>query len=203
MGREIFDDYLVDAQIGIKTVGRNDKHSDTHRYPYEATEYFVLERLIDSGFIKDKDVLLDYGCGMARVPIYLNKKVGCRGYGIEFVEEFYEKAIENVNISGCENTVEIVCGRAEKYNLPTDVTSCFFFNPFDVGIMRGVMGQIIKSYEINPRRINLFFYYPQDEYVAFLMTVPELVFVDEIDCTDIKAVDKRRNIIMIFSLGGE
>ena len=29
--------------------------------------------------------------------------------------------------------------------------------------------------------MRLFFYYPQDEYVAFLMGVDELDFVDEID----------------------
>ncbi len=31
----------------------------------------------------------------------------------------------------------------------------------------------------------LFFYYPSDEYISYLMTVDELVFSDEIDCRDL------------------
>lgn len=108
-----FDEYLIDAQLGIKTVGRNEKHADTHRYPYEPTEYFVLDRLMESGYIDNQDVLMDYGCGMGRVPIYLHNKIGCRGYGIEFVKEFYEQASENAKVSGYDGKILFVRGRAE------------------------------------------------------------------------------------------
>lgn len=37
----------------------------------------------------------------------------------------------------------------------------------------------------NPRPMTLFFYYPDEEYVAYLMTKNELMFVDEIDCIDL------------------
>ena len=46
----------------------------------------------------------------------------------------------------------------------------------------------------------MFFYYPSDEYIAFLMNVPELSFVDEIDCTDIAALEKSRNVVMVFEI---
>lgn len=200
MSKENFEDYLTDAKFGIHTAGRNDKHSDTHKYPYEPTEYFVLDRLIDSGFIDKTDVLMDYGCGMGRVPIYLNKRVGCIGYGIECVKEFYEKARENVVFAGCEEKIIISLGTAERFLLPENVTACFFFNPFDLGILRNVMKQVRKSYEENPRRIMFFFYYPQDEYVAFLMTAPGLEFVDEIDCAKAGSESTRRDIIMVFSM---
>lgn len=200
MRKELFDEFLIDAELGIKTTGRNDKHADTHRYPYEPTAYSIIGRLIDSEFLSDKDILFDYGCGMGRVPIYLHKKVGCKAYGIEIVEDFYNIACNNAQNSNCNNEVKFVCGRAENYELPSDVTACFFFNPFDIGIMRGVMKQIIKSYDECPREISLFFYYPQDEYIAYLSTIDELEFIDEIDCSDIEAVDVRRNRIMIFNI---
>ena len=44
----------------------------------------------------------------------------------------------------------------------------------------------------------MFFYYPQDEYVAFLMGVDELDFVDEIDCMDLFTENDDRNRVLIF-----
>lgn len=200
--KEDFKEFLMDSQLNIRTTGRNDKHSDTHRYPYEPTSYTVLERVVESGFLIQEDVLLDYGCGMGRVPIFLHNQIGCRGIGIELVKEFYKNACANAKTNGCEEDVLFVNGRAEKYEVPPNVTACFFFNPFDLGIMRGVMNKILDSFDKNPRRIRLFFYYPQDEYIAFLSTVDELEFVDEIDCMDLFAKDERRNRVIIFDCVG-
>ena len=46
----------------------------------------------------------------------------------------------------------------------------------------------------------LFFYYPSDEYVSYLMTVDEIAFYDEIDCRDLFEGDNQRERIMIFEL---
>lgn len=43
----------------------------------------------------------------------------------------------------------------------------------------------MNSYYENRRTVKLFFYYPSDEYIAYLMTVEELLFSDEIDCRDL------------------
>ena len=53
----------IDKLLQIKTTGRDDSNSDRYRYPYEPTPYSVLERLANSGLIRKKDVVLDYGCG--------------------------------------------------------------------------------------------------------------------------------------------
>lgn len=37
----------------------------------EPTPYCVLERLANSGLIRKKDVVLDYGCGKGRVDFFL------------------------------------------------------------------------------------------------------------------------------------
>lgn len=195
-----FREILTDEELRIKTCGRDDNYSDTHRYPYEPTSYDVLDRLLESGYISADDCLLDYGCGKGRVPIYLHKKLGCSTYGIELVEDFFHMAEKNVKSSSCEDKVRFVLGKAEEYQVPHEVTACFFFNPFDLGIMRGVMNRILDSYDGNPRIIRCFFYYPQDEYVAFLSTIPELDFVDEIDCMDLFEKEDRRNRIMIFDV---
>ena len=48
-----------DKLLQIKTCGRDDVNSDEYRYPYEPTDYCVLERLVDSGLIGKDDVVLD------------------------------------------------------------------------------------------------------------------------------------------------
>ena len=50
------------------------------------------------------------------------------------------------------------------------------------------------------RGIQLFFYYPSDEYISYLMTVEELVFSDEIDCRDLFPGNDSRERIVIFEL---
>ena len=69
-------------------------------------------------------------------------------------------------------------------------------------ILRKVMARIIASYYAHPREMFLFFYYPADEYIAYLMTVDELEFYDEIECDDLFAGKDPRERIMIFQLPG-
>ena len=98
-----------------------------------------------------------------------------------------------------ENT-EFILTRAEAFSVPPEVDSLYFFNPFSVEILRKVMAGILNSYYDTPREILLFFYYPSDEYISYLMTVDELDFYDEIDCGDLFAGNEQRERILIFSL---
>lgn len=193
-----FDDYLMDAKIGIKTVGRIDVFADDFSYPYEPTTYSVLERVVESGYISEDDFLVDYGAGKGRVAIYLNHRIGCKACGIELIEAFVNDAIENVNAIGKENEIFFAWGKAQQWEVPTEATCLFFFNPFSIEILEGVMSQILDSYYANPRKIRLFFYYPQMEYIAYLMGIDELEFFDEIDCKDLFEKKDDRNRIMIF-----
>ena len=90
--------------------------------------------------------------------------------------------------------------RAEIWPVPADVNRCYFFNPFSVEILRKVMARILESYYDMPREIFLFFYYPSDGYIAFLMTVEELEFYEEIECDDLFDGADPRERIMIFRL---
>lgn len=44
------------------------------------------------------------------------------------------------------------------------------------------------------------YYYPSDEYVSYLMTVHELMFIDEIDCRDLFEGDNSREKILVFGI---
>ena len=58
----------------------------------------------------------------------------------------------------------------------------------------------MESYYEEPRELLLFFYYPSDEYISYLMTVDELAFLDEIDCRDLFDGENPRERIMIFEV---
>ena len=45
----------------------------------------------------------------------------------------------------------------------------------------------------------LFFYYPSEEYISYLMTVEELEFYDEIHCGDLfSGIDSRERIVIFL-----
>lgn len=187
-----------DKLLQIKTTGRDDSNSDQYRYPYEPTPYTVLERLANSGLIRKKDVVLDYGCGKGRVDFFLSYQTRAKTIGIEYDERIYQSAIENQKKAVSGAKTEFVLTRAEEYEVPEKVNVCYFFNPFSVELLRKVMARIVESYYTNPREITLCFYYPSDEYVSYLMTVDELEFYDEIDCGDLFESEDSREQIMIF-----
>lgn len=191
-----------DRLLRIRTTGRDDSHADQYRYPYEPTPYSVLERLAQSGRIWKKQVLLDYGCGKGRVDFFLAYQAGCRSIGIEYDDRIYEKAVENQKAAVSSGRVRMEQANAEMFPVPPEVDRIYFFNPFSVEILQKVMNRILDSYYEQMRPIQLFFYYPSDEYLFYLMTVDELMFEDEIECGDLFPGEDPRERIVIFELGG-
>ncbi|MBO4337858.1 MAG: SAM-dependent methyltransferase [Lachnospiraceae bacterium] len=206
-----FDEYMIDARLHIRSIGRIDSYSDDHIYPYEPTSYSVLERLAESGLITERDHLLDYGCGKARILIYMHYKTGCRASGVEMMRDFYD--VGKANVESYDKTIcrprgkscgiELICGAAQTYELPPTVNRIFFFNPFSVEVFESVMKRVMDSFYENSRRILLFLYYPQDEYITYLSRLDEVMFEDEIDCMDLFQGRDKRNRIMIYEIGGE
>lgn len=187
-----------DKYLQIKTGGRDDTNSDEYRFPYEPTPYCVLERLVCCDLIVKGDTVLDYGCGKGRVGFFLSHRTKANTIGIEYDERFYNIALDNQKTALSRERTRFILKSAEEFEVPQEVTRCYFFNPFSVDILRKVMAKIIKSYYECPREILLFFYYPSDDYMCYLMTVDELEFYDEIDCEDLFSAKDPRERIMIF-----
>ena len=190
---------IMDRQLKIQTGGRDDNREDTYHHPYEPTPYTVLERLAESEYITRDNILVDYGCGKGRVDFYFSAQVGCQTIGVDFDERMIRKALENKRSFAGKRKPEFLCISAENYEI-TDADCFYFFNPFSREILCSVLGKIIDSYYSNPRSMTLFFYYPDEEYVAYLMTKNELMFVDEIDCMDLFEGENERERILIFEI---
>ena len=189
-----------DRLLKIKTMGRDDSNADQYRYPYEPTPYAVLERLANSGWIRKGDVLLDYGCGKGRVDCYLSYQTRCHSIGVEYDPRIYEAVAANQKTAVSGSRTEFVLADAGAYEVPETVNRAYFFNPFSVELLKKVVRRILDSWYENPREIRLFFYYPSDEYMAYLMTVDELMFADEIDCRDLFDGKDVRERIVLFEI---
>ncbi len=189
-----------DKLLQIQTCGRDELGADEYHHPYEPTPYCVLERLAKSGFFGEGDVVLDYGCGKGRVGFFLSYRTRARSVGIEYDARIYEDAMSNRKSTVSRVMPDFVLTRAEEYEVPGDVNRCYFFNPFSVEIFHKVMARICDSWYEHPREIFLFFYYPADEYISYLMTIDELEFYDEIVCVDLFEGNDPRERIMIFQL---
>ena len=189
-----------DKLLKVKTTGRDDSNSDQYRYPYEPTPYCVLERLANSGLIGKKNKLLDYGTGKGRVCFYLSYQTRCRSVGIEYDERIFAEAKENQERAVSGNRTSFMKANAESCSVPEDIDRCYFFNPFSVEILKKVLARIYESFYENPREILLFFYYPSDEYVSYLMTEEQLLFSNEIDCMDLFGGNNQREKILVFDV---
>ena len=190
-----------DKLLQIRSAGRDESGADQYHHPYEPTPYSVLERLAGSGFLGKEDTVLDYGCGKGRVGFFLTYRTRAKVIGIEYDQRIFCSAMENSQTALPKAKAEFVLRKAEEYQVPPEVDRCYFFNPFSVEILRKVMARIVESYYAAPREIFLFFYYPSDDYMAYLMSVDELEFYDEIACDDLFEGDPRERI-MIFQLPG-
>lgn len=193
-------DHEWDKLLQIKTGGRDETNADEYHHPYEPTDYRVLERLAKSGLIGEDDVVLDYGCGKGRVGFFLSYRTKAKTIGIEYDARIYEDALNNRKAAISRIKPDFVLTKGEEYAVPAEVNRCYFFNPFSVEILHKVMARICDSWYEDPREIFLFFYYPADEYISYLMTVDELEFYDEIECDDLFEGNDPRERIMIFQL---
>lgn len=188
-----------DKKLKIHTTGRDDSNADAYHHPYEPTPYEVLERLVESEYISSDSKLIDYGCGKGRVGFFLHHQLGCRVLGLEYDERIYHQALENLDSYGNCSDISFECQNAAEYEI-SDADCFYFFNPFSVEILHSVMARILESYYENPRETKLFFYYPDDEYVSYLMSRDEVMFVDEIDCQDLCKGDSKRERILVFEI---
>lgn len=187
-----------DRLLHVHTTGRDDSRSDQYRYPYEPTPYSVLERLVNTGMIRKENTLLDYGCGKGRVDFFLTYQTRCHSIGVEYDDRIYEKAMENKQSAVSGERISFVLVNAEEYKVPEAVDRVYFFNPFSLEILRKTVARIIDSYYEHPREIQLFFYYPSDEYISYLMTVDEFLFLDEISCQDLFEENDPRERMVVF-----
>lgn len=200
----LFNDILWERKLKIDTEGRDESCADEHHQPYQPTYYAVLEHLADTGMISPDSVLVDYGCGKGRVLYFMYHSFGCRCIGIEREDKFYNAALKNmttfIDKRKVGDYISFVQTEAEKYEVPAEADTFFFFNPFSVNILMGTMQRIMDSYYANPRRLRFIFYYLLPETESYLSGINELQLVYEADMHKEVVSRDRKHILRIYTI---
>ena len=182
-----------DHKLHIRTTGIEEE-TNAHYARYEATPYAVLERIAQSGLVRRRQKLLDYGCGKGRVACFMASMVGCRVTGIDQSRKLIDMAKENRSASGLGDRVRLECCLAEQYRI-RDESAFFFFNPFSGKVFEGVIRRLAAG---GSGKIIL--YYPSEEYMTWLNLMPEVEPIDTIDCGDLFNGNNDRERIEVFRL---
>ena len=170
-----------DKKLKIQTIGRDASGADAYRYPYEPTDYCVLQRLADSGYLRRDSVLVDYGCGKGRLGFFFHNQTGCRVIGLDHSKRMVKKANKNLQNYGNSAEICFIHTKAEEYLPVENANRFYFFNPFSSKIFAKVLEKIQESYDKNPREIIIFFYYSTIEYKLYLKTEPRLELIDSVE----------------------
>ena len=190
----------LDRFLKIKTNGRDDSNSNFMNFPYEATPYSVLQVLANSGYITKKDKIIDFGSGKGRVSFYLAFATKAKMIGIEYDQRLFNSAMENHKRCNVSNRVEFVHCNASEFEIPSDVSGLYFFNPFSVDVLKEVIKNVKKSIKTCDREIKLFFYYPSKEYMMLLDKEISLILVEKIECYDLFNELNDRECILVYKM---
>ena len=96
--------------------------------PYIGTPTGLISPILDLIDVRKDDVLVDIGCGNARIAIEAAAQTGCRAIGIEINDQLITIARENVRQKGLEHLVEIVKEDASDSSF-SQATVVFIFLP--------------------------------------------------------------------------
>jgi SAM-dependent methyltransferase len=174
----------VDELLGIQTVGdQKGFNRSFHYYRYEPTPYSALDQLFSEYSIKSSDHIVDFGCGKGRLNFYINYMWDATVAGIEMNETFYLNAIENLESyvkKMKKDNIYFHCCLAEEYKIDPRDNRFYFFNPFSIQIFMVIINNILRSFEMKERDIELVLYYPSQDYIYFLENHSSFVLKQEI-----------------------
>ncbi|CAK9004801.1 Protein-lysine N-methyltransferase (Archaeal protein lysine methyltransferase) (aKMT) [Durusdinium trenchii] len=75
--------------------------------PFNPSSKDVLRKACELARPTPEDVVFDLGCGDGRLLVVMAKSSGCAGVGLEYDEQYYRRALADVEFEGLQDRVEI------------------------------------------------------------------------------------------------
>ncbi|MDZ5474089.1 methyltransferase [Bacillus sp. 31A1R] len=185
-----------DELLNIKTTGNQmGFHSSFHYHRYEATPYEALDSLFEMYELNSKHRIVDFGCGKGRLNFYIHYFFQAEVVGVEMSENFFQEAIRNRDqyckrVKTGKERMHFHFGLAEQYPIELRDNRFYFFNPFSLAIFMKVIRNILLSYELEKRELDVILYYPSEDYIYYLENQTSFELAKEIKLSE-KDVSER------------
>ena len=155
--------------ISLRELGLEHEERREH-YPTSLEDFRRME-----AFLRPRgqgEAFLDYGAGLGRALILAAMLPFQRVIGIELSPILARRAQEN--ISTCQHKfrckdVVVVVTDATSFEIPQDVTTIYFNNPFAGKILEHVLNNIKRSHQRKPRDVRIICNLPRES--AFLSII--------------------------------
>ncbi|MNW49003.1 Histone methylation protein DOT1 [compost metagenome] len=179
-------DFFCDLHYRVETrktdllLENNQFHFD-----YMPSSYFIIKKIFRKYRFQQHDHLVDFGCGKGRVLLtaaYYSCPVIT---GVEINPTMMEIAEKNVKRSLSKrkvtSTIHLKKEDVSKMKISNDMNKFFFFNPFHLKIFISTLNKISKSAEEHPRKILLFFLWPQDSTTKLMESLDQYRLIETYD----------------------
>lgn len=192
----------VDRRLHIQTAGMREwGFQSAHYNRYEATPYDAMDFLFAQHEIITSGGWIDFGCGKGRVPFYVHNLYSLDVIGIEMNSVLYQDAMNNLMdyrqaFPKKKGALSFECSLAERYRIPADASTFYFFNPFSLDIFRSVIRNIVLSLEGAERNAEVILYYPTSYYEQFLNEHPSFEKNAEIPITHLQVHDPHERFLV-------
>lgn len=157
----------ITMSLGDLTITGRNKLSGSF---YDPTPRLIIRWILDAlGYDKGNWNFVDVGTGRGRVVLEAARHPFRRVIGIEFAEELFAAAEENVATVPLgeiqAGRVAVVHADATEWTPPSGPTVFFLYNPFDARVMKQFLDQILEGHDRNPRPMVFLYLNPDEERV--------------------------------------
>lgn len=124
---------------------------------YEPSSWRSLRRVLRVSDIGTDDVFLDIGSGKGRVLLEAARYPFRRLIGIEWSPDLNAIARRNVDLhpERVRVPVELHTGDATEFEIPSEATVVYLYNPFTGSLFRKVIDNLVRSVDQQPRTVRL------------------------------------------------
>jgi SAM-dependent methyltransferase len=158
-------DRVFDTLFGVDTARHVPldelEFDDTAGLHYEPSNWInliLLRRALRSLGVGEQDVFIDLGCGKGQILLIAARFPFRRVIGLDLSERMLEVARRNVESHRLRarcGEVELVAADALRYDIPPDVTVCYYYNSFPRNVLEVVSERLVASADAHPRRVTM------------------------------------------------
>ena len=115
--------------------------------------------------------------------------------------KFYNQCIENKKGYLKKNKrekdkINFLCTLAQEYEINDKDNKFYFFNPFSIHIFMKDVENILRSFENNPRKIDIILYYPSEDYIYYLENCTPFIQIKEVRLDNLYKSDNQERFLI-------